>query len=243
MSKALLYDATVCIGCKQCEQACADQNKLEYNDAVAAEQRQSDHKFTVVLTKDDKFMRRLCMNCQEPACASVCPVGALQKTALGPVTYDARQMYGLPLLHGCLSFQCSEVRVEQTFSESAQVCDVPGSRQCRETNGLRRNLPHRCHQVRRTRRPDCRSPAAPSRQSRKVRESHLWIERSRRDLCTAALRCAFRTVRLSHRSLERPAAYVDLSRSLSHSGFRPSRWNVAGWRVVDLAPARRSRSG
>ena len=35
MSKALLYDATVCIGCKQCEGACAEQNKLPYTDAVA----------------------------------------------------------------------------------------------------------------------------------------------------------------------------------------------------------------
>jgi len=94
MSKALLYDATVCIGCKQCEQACADKNKLPYNDAIGAEERQSDHKYTVVLSKDDKFMRRLCMNCQEPACASVCPVGALQKTALGPVTYDADRCMG-----------------------------------------------------------------------------------------------------------------------------------------------------
>jgi formate dehydrogenase iron-sulfur subunit len=94
MSKALLYDATVCIGCKQCEQACADKNKLRYDDTVAAEQRQSDHKYTVVLTKNDKFMRRLCMNCQEPACASVCPVGALKKTAAGPVTYDADRCMG-----------------------------------------------------------------------------------------------------------------------------------------------------
>jgi formate dehydrogenase iron-sulfur subunit len=94
MSKALLYDATVCIGCKQCEKACAEKNKLRYDDAVAAEERQSDHKYTVVLTKDDKFMRRLCMNCQEPACASVCPVGALQKTAEGPVTYDADRCMG-----------------------------------------------------------------------------------------------------------------------------------------------------
>src|SRR4029077_8717747 len=88
MSKALLYDATICIGCKQCEGACAGQNKLPYSDAVAAEEIQSEHKFTVVLTKGDKFMRRLCMNCAEPACASVCPVGALRKTAAGPVTYD-----------------------------------------------------------------------------------------------------------------------------------------------------------
>lgn len=94
MSKALLYDATMCIGCKQCEQACATQNKLRYDDAVAAEERQSDHKYTVVLTKNDKFMRRLCMNCQDPACASVCPVGALRKTAAGPVTYDENRCMG-----------------------------------------------------------------------------------------------------------------------------------------------------
>lgn len=94
MSKALLYDSTLCIDCKQCEQACAEQNNLPYDDTIAAEQYQSEHKFTAVLTRNDKFMRRLCMNCQEPACASVCPVGALQKTALGPVTYDGTKCMG-----------------------------------------------------------------------------------------------------------------------------------------------------
>jgi formate dehydrogenase iron-sulfur subunit len=34
------------------------------------------------------------MNCVQPACVSVCPVGALQKTALGPVTYDADKCMG-----------------------------------------------------------------------------------------------------------------------------------------------------
>jgi formate dehydrogenase iron-sulfur subunit len=94
MSKALLYDNTLCIGCKQCEQACADKNNLKYDEAVAAEDRQSDHKFTVVLTKGDKFMRRLCMNCLDPACASVCPVGALHKTAEGPVVYEENRCMG-----------------------------------------------------------------------------------------------------------------------------------------------------
>ena len=94
MSKALLYDSTLCINCKQCEQACADQNKLPYDDAIAAEPQQSAHKLTVVLARGDKFMRRLCMNCQDPSCASVCPVGALQKTALGPVTYDPSKCMG-----------------------------------------------------------------------------------------------------------------------------------------------------
>jgi formate dehydrogenase iron-sulfur subunit len=94
MSKGLLYDATLCIGCKACEQACAQQNKLPYDDAAAAEQAQSDHKYTVVLAKGDKYMRRLCMNCMDPACASVCPVGALHKTAAGPVVYEESRCMG-----------------------------------------------------------------------------------------------------------------------------------------------------
>jgi formate dehydrogenase iron-sulfur subunit len=94
MSKALLYDATLCIGCKQCEQACADKNRLKYDNVTAAEDKQSDHKFTVVLSSGDKFMRRLCMNCSDPACASVCPVGALKKTAAGPVVYDENKCMG-----------------------------------------------------------------------------------------------------------------------------------------------------
>jgi formate dehydrogenase iron-sulfur subunit len=94
MSKALLYDATMCIGCKRCEEACAAHNGLPYNDAIAAEAKQSEHKFTVVLSKGDKFMRRLCMNCQDPACVSACPVAALCKTPAGPVIYDEERCMG-----------------------------------------------------------------------------------------------------------------------------------------------------
>jgi formate dehydrogenase iron-sulfur subunit len=94
MSKAILYDATLCIGCKQCEQACAEKNKLPYDDKVAAETKQSDHKFTVVLAKNDKYMRRMCMHCEDPSCASVCPVGALRKTAAGPVIYEEDRCMG-----------------------------------------------------------------------------------------------------------------------------------------------------
>jgi formate dehydrogenase iron-sulfur subunit len=94
MSKALLYDATMCIGCKQCEVACAEQNNLPYNDTVAAESEQSAHKYTVVKTMDGKFMRRLCMHCEKPACASACPVGAFHKTKEGPVVYDVWKCIG-----------------------------------------------------------------------------------------------------------------------------------------------------
>jgi formate dehydrogenase iron-sulfur subunit len=94
MSKGILYDATLCIGCKQCEQACATENRLPYNDTIAAADITSANKFTTVLNQQDHFMRKLCMNCDDPACASVCPVGALKKTALGPVTYDKTKCMG-----------------------------------------------------------------------------------------------------------------------------------------------------
>ncbi len=94
MSKAILYDATLCVGCKACEQACAERNKLPYDEQIAAEQKQSAHKFTVVLSKDDKFMRRMCMNCNDPSCASVCPVAALRKTTDGPVIYEESRCMG-----------------------------------------------------------------------------------------------------------------------------------------------------
>lgn len=92
--KAILYDATLCINCKQCEVACAERNKLPYDDKIQAEQKQSAHKLTVVLERDGHFMRRMCMNCIDPSCASVCPVGAFKKTAAGPVTYDEDKCMG-----------------------------------------------------------------------------------------------------------------------------------------------------
>ena len=38
MSKAILYDSTLCIGCKACESGCAERWGLPYNDKIAAEE-------------------------------------------------------------------------------------------------------------------------------------------------------------------------------------------------------------
>jgi formate dehydrogenase iron-sulfur subunit len=59
-----------------------------------AEPRLSAHKLTAIQTFGEHFSRRLCMHCAEPTCASVCPVGALHKTSLGPVVYDAEKCMG-----------------------------------------------------------------------------------------------------------------------------------------------------
>jgi len=94
VSRAILYDSTMCIGCRECEKACAARWKLPYNDAIAAEEQISAHKLTAIQTHGTRYSRRLCMHCADPTCASVCPVGALKKTALGPVVYDETKCIG-----------------------------------------------------------------------------------------------------------------------------------------------------
>jgi formate dehydrogenase iron-sulfur subunit len=95
MSKGILFDSTLCVACGECEEACATQNGLPFDDAVAEEKKTSYRKYTFVMTADDDtHMRRLCMHCVDPSCGSVCPVGAFEKTAAGPVIYDEDKCMG-----------------------------------------------------------------------------------------------------------------------------------------------------
>jgi formate dehydrogenase iron-sulfur subunit len=88
--KALLIDFTKCIGCQACAAACKEINGLPGEP----EEELSATAFTVVKEKDSLFYRRLCMHCNEPTCASVCPVGAFEKTPEGAVIYQAHKCIG-----------------------------------------------------------------------------------------------------------------------------------------------------
>lgn len=90
MSHALLYDSTKCVECEVCLLAC----KMKWGLPEGGEDVLSDRTLTVLENHDGHPVRRMCMHCIEPACASVCPVGALEKTADGPVTYDASKCIG-----------------------------------------------------------------------------------------------------------------------------------------------------
>ncbi len=93
-NKAILFDSTMCVGCRACEEACSKKWGLAYNQSIASEERLSEHKLTTVVTRGERFARRLCMHCVEPTCVSVCPVGAFQKTSIGPVVYDEERCIG-----------------------------------------------------------------------------------------------------------------------------------------------------
>jgi formate dehydrogenase iron-sulfur subunit len=89
-TKAILVDITKCIGCRSCEQAC----KQIHGFPMETEAKLSATALTVVEERGDRFVRRMCMHCEDPACASACLVGALKKTEFGPVTYDAAKCIG-----------------------------------------------------------------------------------------------------------------------------------------------------
>jgi len=88
--KAMLIDIKRCIGCMSCETAC----KQLHGFGTELEPTLSDTAFTVVESRGDKFVRKLCMHCEDPACASACPVGAISKLPLGPVVYNADKCIG-----------------------------------------------------------------------------------------------------------------------------------------------------
>lgn len=90
MSKGLLFDSTKCIGCGACSAACKEANELP----LPIESHTTAYTWTVVEELGGANVRRLCFHCAEPTCASVCPVAALQKTAEGPVVYDASRCIG-----------------------------------------------------------------------------------------------------------------------------------------------------
>ena len=92
--KGLLFDSTLCVGCGECYSACKTQNNLKKTSDDCMKDHLSNETYTVVEDHQGNFVRKLCMHCESPTCVSVCPVGAFQKTELGPVVYDADKCIG-----------------------------------------------------------------------------------------------------------------------------------------------------
>jgi formate dehydrogenase iron-sulfur subunit len=94
--KAILTDITMCIGCRECVIACKKVNGLERElpRRWVLEDGLSARNWTSVVERPDGFVRKQCRHCLQPACASVCPVAALEKQSSGAVTYDSNRCMG-----------------------------------------------------------------------------------------------------------------------------------------------------
>ena len=104
----ILVDTTLCIGCRTCEAACNEAHKLPSpkvpfdDDSVFEKVRRTDAGAYTVVNRfsnpnpgdEPIYVKKQCMHCNEPACASACPVKALKKTPEGAVTYNKNLCIG-----------------------------------------------------------------------------------------------------------------------------------------------------
>ena len=93
----VLIDVTRCTGCQTCALACKAANDMPRPDVVPTKLSSEALTFVDSQPQSDgstDYVKRQCMHCVHPGCVSACTVGALRKTALGPVVYDSSKCIG-----------------------------------------------------------------------------------------------------------------------------------------------------
>ncbi len=101
----MLFDSTLCVGCRACQTACKEANELPC-DRIRASGGEYDApldlngttKNVIKLARGEggaeAFVKAQCMHCADPACVSVCMAGALHKVKGGIVAYDKNVCVG-----------------------------------------------------------------------------------------------------------------------------------------------------
>ena len=82
MAKQLVVDPKRCLNCRTCELVCSFKHNEEFNPRLS--------NVTVFQYEEAAIsVPIMCMQCDEAACAAICPTGALTRDADGVVKHDA----------------------------------------------------------------------------------------------------------------------------------------------------------
>jgi formate dehydrogenase iron-sulfur subunit len=137
---AVLVDTTLCVGCRACEAACAEANDLalpEDSADIFKQYRNTSQTHLTVVNQfegkngkdgDPRFAKKQCMHCVEPACASACPVRALDKLPNGPVTYHPERCMGCRYCMVACPFEIPKYEYEKAIP-TVKKCTFCASRQ------------------------------------------------------------------------------------------------------------------
>lgn len=126
--KALLFDSTLCTGCGACYTACKEKNVLPPTAVNFLRDDLSADTYTVVNRRNNRYVRRMCMHCEDPTCVSVCPVGALAKSPEGPVSYDASKCMGCRYCMQACPFNIPQYEWDSPITPRVRKCDMCGDR-------------------------------------------------------------------------------------------------------------------
>ncbi len=143
----MLYDSTLCIGCKACVAKCKEVNHMP--PVIEGDQTTWDsarglsaktlnvikvYKNGTAASKDVEvngfcFEKRSCMHCVDPACVSVCPVTAMRRNPLtGIVTHHPEVCIGCRnCMMGC-PYDVPQFEYNKTFGQiqKCQMCNQAG---------------------------------------------------------------------------------------------------------------------
>lgn len=129
----LLYDTTLCIGCRACVVACADANGLRRDTAWSDGKWQAPLDLnaktkTLIKLYDDgpvqSFVKQQCMHCIDPACANACMLGALRKGDLGIVSYDPDLCVGCRYCEMACPFNVPKFEWDNAFTPKIVKCEL-----------------------------------------------------------------------------------------------------------------------
>jgi formate dehydrogenase iron-sulfur subunit len=101
----VLVDTTRCVGCRMCEFGCYHANgeangleKPSFDEPLTPERTTDDKHWTVVQRHEVDgraiTVKRQCMHCLQPACASACLTRAMYHTPDGPVVWRSNKCMG-----------------------------------------------------------------------------------------------------------------------------------------------------
>jgi formate dehydrogenase iron-sulfur subunit len=138
---AVLTDTTLCIGlnCRRCEIACAAEQgnppieKPPEDESVFTQLRRPHAgQYTVVnrfpnpkgADKHPVYVKKQCMHCDEPACASACFVKAFTKTKEGPVIYNADVCVGCRYCMVACPFEIPAYEYDEPLHPRVRKCNM-----------------------------------------------------------------------------------------------------------------------
>jgi formate dehydrogenase iron-sulfur subunit len=123
--RSILFDATKCIGCRHCVQACKDWND---HDRTSLYSLSSTNWITmeppVLEGLSPLWARNSCMHCEFAACAAVCPVEAITRYEEGPVVINQETCIGCEYcIHACPWEVISKDHITQKATKCTMCSD------------------------------------------------------------------------------------------------------------------------
>lgn len=91
MAVGFYFDQTRCIGCRACQIACKDKNRLDVGTLYRTVSTYTNGSFPDVSMYNCTLA---CNHCEDPACLKNCPVGAIYKAPDGTVVQDQSMCVG-----------------------------------------------------------------------------------------------------------------------------------------------------